>query len=412
LGVPAGPRPTESTIRRVFARLDADLLDQVIGAFLWTRTRVGDGRRIIAIDGKTVRGARTAHAVAPHLVAAFDHAAGAVLGQLAVAAKSNEIPAVRDLLATFELKTVAVTVDAMHTQTDTATAITAAGGDYVFTVKKNQPSLHAACKDLPWQDVPAHRVTSTGHGRRVTRTIKVVAAPAWVGFAGATQLAQVRRTVTRAGKNSVEVVYLITSADHAAAPPATLAGWIQGHWSIENRLCATRRLIAFPAEPGGIGGLFLGPMTYLDPKGEGNKRMSANQRPCPGVWGGALGDPRDMAKAGLLESQSPVMKISHPPERRLKPAPAPCTGMYARAGAAFGCWTMPSEGIQGDEWDAYVTLQRAMRTNVGSPTGREPQGDGGLVVVVRVTPHQGGRESRPQGEGGQVIGHQQVGRYA
>ena len=73
---------------------------------------------------------------------------------------------------------------------------------------------------------------------------------------------------------------------------------------------------------------------------------------------------------------------------------------------------MPSEGIQGDEWAAYLTLHRAAGTNVGSPTGREPQGDGGLVVVVRVTPHQGGRESRPQGEGGQVIGHQQVGRYA
>ena len=38
---------------------------------------------------------------------------------------------------------------------------------------------------------------------------------------------------------------------------------------------------------------------------------------------------------------------------------------------------MPSEGIQGDEWDAYVTLFRATGTNVGSPTGREPQGDGG-----------------------------------
>ena len=236
LGVGTGPRPTESTIRRAFTRLDADLLDQVIGAYLWTRTRVADGRRIIAIDGKTVRGARTANAVAPHLVAAFDHTAGAVLGQVAVAAKSNEIPAVRDLLATFDLKAVVVTVDAMHTQTDTATAITAAGGDYVFTVKKNQPGLHAACKNLPWKDVPAHRVTSTGHGRRVTRTIKVIDAPDWVTFAGAAQLAQVRRTVTRAGKKSVEVVYLITSADHQAAPPATLAAWIQGHWGIENRL--------------------------------------------------------------------------------------------------------------------------------------------------------------------------------
>jgi len=236
LGVVTGPPPTESTIRRAFARLDADLLDQVIGAHLWTRTRVVAGRRVIALDGKTVRGARTANAVAPHLVAAFDHAAGTVLGQVAVATKSNEIPAVRDLLATFDLFAVVVTVDAMHTQTDTATAITAAGGDYVFTVKKNQPSLHAACQNLPWKDVPAHRVSTTGHGRRATRTIKVVAAPAWVDFAGAAQIAQVRRTVTKAGRKSVEVIYLITSADHHDAPPATLAGWIQGHWGIENRL--------------------------------------------------------------------------------------------------------------------------------------------------------------------------------
>jgi hypothetical protein len=73
---------------------------------------------------------------------------------------------------------------------------------------------------------------------------------------------------------------------------------------------------------------------------------------------------------------------------------------------------MPSEGIQGDEWDAYVTLARAAGTNVGSPMGRESYGDGGLVVVAGVTPGQGGRESRLQGEGGQVIGHHQVGRYA
>jgi len=33
---------------------------------------------------------------------------------------------------------------------------------------------------------------------------------------------------------------------------------------------------------------------------------------------------------------------------------------------------MPSEGIQGDEWDAYVRLHHAIETNVGSPTGREP----------------------------------------
>ena len=73
---------------------------------------------------------------------------------------------------------------------------------------------------------------------------------------------------------------------------------------------------------------------------------------------------------------------------------------------------MPSEGIQGDEWDAYVTLGRMTGTNAGSPTGREPYGDGVPIVVVRVTPHQGGRESRPQGEGAQVTGYSRTERYA
>jgi hypothetical protein len=57
-------------------------------------------------------------------------------------------------------------------------------------------------------------------------------------------------------------------------------------------------------------------------------------------------------------------------------------------------------------------LSHAIRmtgTNVGSPKERELYGDAGLVVVVGVTPHQGGRESRPQGEGGQVIGYSRPG---
>jgi hypothetical protein len=76
------------------------------------------------------------------------------------------------------------------------------------------------------------------------------------------------------------------------------------------------------------------------------------------------------------------------------------------------CGATPSEGVQGDEWDAYVTLSRTTETNAGSPVGREPYGDGGLVVVAGVTTGQGGRESRLQGEGGQVIGHPRLGRYA
>jgi len=238
LGLTRASAPDEATFRRVLAGLDAAVVDALLAVFLWTATRVMAGRRVIAIDGKTVRGARTGQGSAPHLVAALDHATGTVLGQLAVAARSNEIPAVRTLLASFDpaaLRGAVITVDAMHTQTDTAAVITTAGADYVFTVKANQPRLHAQLKALPWHDVPARTSTQTGHGRRCTRTIKVLTAPTWIGFTAAAQVAQIRRTTTRAGKKTVEVVYLITSAEATTASPEAITAWVQGHWAIENR---------------------------------------------------------------------------------------------------------------------------------------------------------------------------------
>jgi predicted transposase YbfD/YdcC len=236
LGVGEGRAPSESTIRRTLARVDGDWFDAVIGA--WMRTRTGDlaGRRVIAVDGKTVRGARSGDRAAPHLVSGLDHGLGVVLGQVQVAFKSNEIPALRTLLEPFDLAGVVVTADAMHTQKDTATYITDRGADYVLTVKGNQPGLLARCKALPWNQVPSVSTTGRGHGRRMTRTIKVVQAPGVLDFPGAVQVAQLRRTRTIKGKKSIEVVYLITSMDARQGSPSQLAAWVQGHWAIENCL--------------------------------------------------------------------------------------------------------------------------------------------------------------------------------
>jgi predicted transposase YbfD/YdcC len=101
-------------------------------------------------------------------------------------------------------------------------------------VKANMPTLHKQLRKLPWARVPAISSVSTDHGRRARRTIKVALAPAWTGFDGAAQVAQLRRTVTKKGKKTVEVVYLITS--DRDADPATLAAWVRGHWEIENKL--------------------------------------------------------------------------------------------------------------------------------------------------------------------------------
>jgi predicted transposase YbfD/YdcC len=234
LGAARGPAE-ESTFRRAFAMLDPDRLDQVLGAWLWTRSAQVSSRMVIAVDGKTVRGAKDRAGKAPHLVAALAHGIGAVLGQVAVTAKSNEIPAVRELLRAFaDLAGAVITIDALHTQADTAQAILARHADYVMTVKGNMPTLHRQLRKLPWAAIPATSAVSTDHGRRARRTIKVALAPAWIDFAGAAQVAQVRRTVTKKGKKTVEVVYLITS--DRSAGPATLAAWIRGHWHIENKL--------------------------------------------------------------------------------------------------------------------------------------------------------------------------------
>ena len=225
----------ESTFRRAFALVSADVLDQVLGAWLHTRAVQVSGRLVIAIDGKAVRGAKDKAGKAPHLVAALAHGIGAVLGQVAVTEKSNEIPAVRDLLKAFaDLAGAVITMDALHTQTDTAQVILARHADYVMTVKGNMPTLYRQLKKLPWAAIPAVSSVTTDHGRRARRTIKAALAPAWIGFAGAAQVAQLRRTVTRNGKKTVEVVYLITSDRNA--DPATLAAWVRGHWHIENKL--------------------------------------------------------------------------------------------------------------------------------------------------------------------------------
>jgi len=235
--------PSESTIRRTLAAVDGDDLDRRVA--IWMATKVGQlaGRTVIAVDGKSLRGGTPAGGVMPHLLAALHHGCGVVVGQRAVATKSNEIPALPLLLADVDLDGVVVTADAMHCQRGTAISITGQGGHYLLTVKGNQPTLRSQLKALPWTQIPAATTVSTTHGRRVRRTIRAVTAPEWLDFPGAAQVAQVRRTRTVHGRKRIEVVYAICSLDMIAAPPATVATWLRGHWSIENALHWVRDVV-------------------------------------------------------------------------------------------------------------------------------------------------------------------------
>ena len=239
LGV-TGTAPSESTIRRCLQRLAPDQLDHLIGAWMWLRTSTIGGRRVIAFDGKTLRGARDAAGNLMHLLAGLCQHTGAVLAQLAVGAKTNEIPMLTKLLDTIpDIAGAVITADALHCQRDTAEYITGRGAHYILTVKDNQPTLRKKLKSLPWKRIPVlDRKTEHGHGRTTTRTLKAAEIAEGIGFPGAVQVLQLTRTATddKTGKNHTEVVYAVTSLSVADAKPAQIAAWLRGHWAIENRL--------------------------------------------------------------------------------------------------------------------------------------------------------------------------------
>ena len=83
-----------------------------------------------AAGGTAVRGARGREEKAPRLVAALARGIGAVLGQVAVDAEPDEIPAVGELLDAFtDLAGAVITVGALHTRSGTAQEITGRPAD-------------------------------------------------------------------------------------------------------------------------------------------------------------------------------------------------------------------------------------------------------------------------------------------
>jgi len=149
LGV-SGVVPSESTFRRTLQRLDADAFDDLAGQWAARRTVPGPGgRRVIAVDGKTLRGSGHGDQDSRHLLAACDHAQGAVLGQVEVGAKTNEIPMFSALLDRLGIADAVITADALHAQREHATYLARRGAHYLLIVKRNQPRLHAQLAALP-----------------------------------------------------------------------------------------------------------------------------------------------------------------------------------------------------------------------------------------------------------------------
>ena len=157
LGFRRGKTPTKATYSLLFRRLDVVAFEAALAR--WLASRLSDDEMaVLALDGKTLRGSRDGELPGQHLVAAYAVAAAAVVAQLRVDAKTNEHKAALQLLGLLPLQGRIITGDAIFCQRDLCQAIIAAGGDYVFTVKENQPSLAIDIQaGLSWEDQQRHR---------------------------------------------------------------------------------------------------------------------------------------------------------------------------------------------------------------------------------------------------------------
>jgi hypothetical protein len=146
LGLTHATPPCAATLHAVFRALEREQVEAVLGAWaeavLQATAPAEAGPEAVAMDGKTLRGSRQAGVPGAHLLSAVSQRLGLTLGQTDVGDKTNEIPCTQTLLGGLLLEGRIFTMDALLTQRAVAATIVAGGGDYVMTVKGNQPRLH------------------------------------------------------------------------------------------------------------------------------------------------------------------------------------------------------------------------------------------------------------------------------
>lgn len=126
LGFTRDRTPCVSTLHQVFSRLDRAGFELALGS--WLQQRDLKVTEAVAVDGKTLRGIHGEQLPGVHLVAAYAHQAGIVVGQQAVGERQNELGALQDLLSQLDLRNRVVTGDAQFTQRQVCREIVAKGG--------------------------------------------------------------------------------------------------------------------------------------------------------------------------------------------------------------------------------------------------------------------------------------------
>jgi predicted transposase YbfD/YdcC len=242
----ANGTPAHDHLGDIFATLDAEAFQRCFVA--WTAALTKAPADVIAIDGKTSRrsGAKKNFKLPIHMVSAFAARQRLVLGQVAVAEKSNEIVAIPALLDMMAIEGAVVTIDAMGCQRAIAKKIKDKKADYIIALKGNQGTLHEDVKLFAAEQkangfadatVSRHETLDGEHGRIETRHYTAFHDIGWLkerhdwpGLEGVVMV-ESRREID--GESTQETRFYITSLTLAAA---LVGPMIRDHWAIENSL--------------------------------------------------------------------------------------------------------------------------------------------------------------------------------
>ena len=253
--------PHHTTWSRILGRaVDIPALEQLVSHLL-TPPALGEVPErcsiAVALDGKTIRGTipRGQSHGGVHLLAAYVPRRGAVLAQIAVATKENEIVAAPTVLTQLELTGVLLSGDAMFTQRALSIQIVEAGGDYLWMVKDNQPTLRNEIELLfapeyvqagwsaPAVDFTTAQTIECGHGRieerRLTASSLLAEYSDWPYLAQVFKL-EYRTTELCSGRITTAVRYGVTSAPQQVVDARGLLTAVRGHWGIETGLHSRR----------------------------------------------------------------------------------------------------------------------------------------------------------------------------
>ena len=235
--------PSEDTINRVFSAIDSDQFEERFIRWVNSLSEITKGQ-VIAIDGKTLRGAKANGKKSPvHMVSAWANENNLVLGQVRVNEKSNEITAIPVLLENLMIKDCIITIDAMGTQTEIAEKIIDNDADYILAVKENQKQLLEEIKDefKFSKNIEIDTNIDIGHGRIETRKCSVISDflfienkdDKWKELKQIIKIESIREFKNSDKPTEEATRYYIASLNNNAEQYQSN---IRSHWGVENKL--------------------------------------------------------------------------------------------------------------------------------------------------------------------------------